>query len=70
MWSLSNNNNAAKISNTNSYENGDTIWSVSYQNKQIGTLRIHANISTDALVTQGNTAVEETWLGGSTNSAK
>lgn len=60
---------AAHIVTNNQYHNGDDVWDVLVKDTHIGTIRLHGAVSIDSMHLQNNAGVQETWIGGSTNSA-
>ena len=72
VWSLAaNGEHTADIVSTTNYDNNrDLLRDVMLQGTLIGTLRIHASINKDSMHLQDNAGVQESWLGGSTNSPK
>ncbi|MBP6910643.1 hypothetical protein KBC03_03505 [Patescibacteria group bacterium] len=59
----------AQIVSTSNYDsNRDQIRDVIYQGNLIGTLRLHARVDANGMHLQDSLGVQQTWLGGSTNS--
>lgn len=72
VWSLNSSSipNAARITSSNQYTNGATVWDVTLKSKHIGTLRLQTSINPNNISVADNAGVQKIWIGGSTNSAQ